>query len=298
MEYFAKRFYIIHKEFQVHTMWKLEFSSNKLFENLDHLDKFYSYFTPLFWSMGGLIVFIIFLTGIFLLKKDWKKGVSVILGVLFIIIVLGVNKVNDNFDNIFLSSTRMFLGIPLFMGVVFFWCRDMLKISDTSLKYGLMVLAITTFCIKSSLFSLVIKEHTAISKDSPIAIRNINDLKCHCSDIGSIAKSNNVSLVIFVPNAMINAASMEFYNYGCPQLVNDFPQSMMNVFERRTWVYNKEASSVENNVLLYGYEIDAATSKSFVNSEVISLGNITIIKGNKMKTDALLKQLHLDFRRN
>jgi hypothetical protein len=298
IEFFAKRFYILHAVYDVHVMWNLSFSFKTLLEDFHHLEKFYSYFTPFFWSMGWLIVFLIFLFGIILLRKDWKKGVSVILGSMFIIVLLGVNKVNDNIDTIFLSSTRMFLGIPLFMGLIFVWSRYMLKLSDRQLKYGLLILAISTFCIKTSLFPLVIRNHATKTNYGPIAIKKTDDLACDCSNISQLANTHKINLIIFVPNWPLNVPDIEFYNYGCPLLEKNFPQTIMNVYERRTWVYIKEGTSVEKNVMIYGYAADTANTKTLGSSEIISLGNITIIKGNKLNTESLLKQLKIDLRRN
>jgi len=186
----------------------------------------------------------------------------------------------------------------LFMGLVFFWCRDLIKVSENNLKYTLIILAITTFCIKTSLFPMVIREHTSITNFGPIAIKKVEELKCECSEIDKLAKAHKVEMIVFVPNWRINVPGLEFYNYGCPLLDKHFTPSVMNVYERRTWVFTKEGLRVAKNIMIYGYEADKENIKTIINSGVISIGDITIIKGNIMSTESLLKQLHIDYKRN
>ena len=88
------------------------------------MDKFFNYLTPVFWAGNWAVVLVILILGIFTLKKDWKKGTSILLGVVFIFILLGVNKINDDIGVVFLSSTRMFLAIPLLLGLASFWIKD------------------------------------------------------------------------------------------------------------------------------------------------------------------------------
>ena len=179
IEYFAKRFYLMNAEYNVCGMWNFEFSFSKMFNNFQHLDKFFKYSTPIFWSAGWLALVFILIAGIVIMKKDWKKGISLIIGLVFIIFTLGINKVNDDSNTIFLSSTRMFLGIPLLIGLVFFWSKGLFTISHSTWKFGLIIIAITLFLIKSNLFVPVIIYHTEKTNYGPVAIKNVNDLKCN-----------------------------------------------------------------------------------------------------------------------
>ncbi|MBK9449688.1 MAG: hypothetical protein IPN95_09755 [Bacteroidetes bacterium] len=150
---------VSHPEHIVHRMWEIQFDFGKIFENFSSLDKFFGYFTPLIWPLGWLILVVILLLGIYQLKRDWRKGLSLVFGIVFIVITLGINKVNDNIDTIFLSSTRMFLGIPLLSGLAFFWNRDLLKVSDKYLKFGMVAMVVTVVFSKSSFSEMVVNQH-------------------------------------------------------------------------------------------------------------------------------------------
>ena len=294
IEFFAKRFYILNPEFNVHGMWPISFSFKKIIENLQHLDKFYGYFTPLLWSAGWFI-----LIGIILIKKDWKKGIGVISGVGFIIVLLGVNKVNDNIDSIFLSSTRMFLGIPLLTGIVFFWSKKIFRLSDKHWKTGLIIIVFSTFFIKSSVYPAVIKYHTLKTNYGPVAIKKVKDLSCECTQIKNIVNTHNIDLIIFVPDWKYNVPYMEFYNYGCPLMESGFPRTLMSIYEKRTWVYLKEKTEIGKNVMIYGAEVNLENTIKNMNCIILSTDpSIIIVNNNSLTTESLLKLLNIDLKRN
>lgn len=299
IEYFAKNFYFLNKDYNVCSMWSLGFDYRDIIANFNHLDIFFNYVSPVFWFAGWLILIILLFIGIFLIKKDWKIAISILIGILFIIITLGINKVNDHLDTIFLSSTRMYLAIPLFTGLVFLWGINKFLVPNKYIKAGIIIIAICTFCLKSTLLSAVIKKHTTITNYGAVAIKKIQDLKCECNEIKSIAIKNNVNLIIYVPDGKLNVPAMEFYDYGCPLIENDFPKTMLTVYEKRTWVYLKEKYKVEKNILIYGSDQVVNNLKVINNYEIISTNpNIILIKNNTIDTESLLGLFNIELKRN
>ncbi|MBL0016912.1 MAG: hypothetical protein IPP17_10750 [Bacteroidetes bacterium] len=300
LEFWAKSFYVSHPEYIVHRMWEIQFDFGKIFENFSSLDKFFGYFTPLIWPLGWLILVVILLLGIYQLKRDWRKGLSLIFGIVFIVITLGINKVNDNIDTIFLSSTRMFLGIPLLSGLAFFWNRDLLKVSDKYLKFGMVAMVVTVVFSKSSFSEMVVNQHVnkAVAGGA-MPVKRKRHLEQDCAKLAELASKEKIDLIVFVPNWEHNVPNMEFYNYGCPLVQEAFPKTIMNVYERRTWVYLAERSTVESNVLLYNFALDSIQIDSFTNARTVSTNpNLTLISGNKLPLDSLLKQLSLGLKRH
>jgi len=306
IQYFAKKFYENNQEFNVSKMMNIEFDVKIIFDNLKHLDQFFTYFTPVLWFAGWLILVVIFFVGIYILNKDWIKGISLIFGVLFIIFTLGINKINDHIDSIFLSSTRMFLAIPLFTGLAFFWIRRYIVFSDRQLKLSFAIVSLTVFFLKASVLPAVAKFHTTLTNYGPVAIKKSKELVCDCNNLDSIATKYNATLLAFVPTWNLNVPHMEFYNYGCPLLIKKFPQTVMNIYEKRTWVYLKQKRNIQKNIIIYGSGISTNTNEikqnenlRGINIEVVSENpTIIIIKNNKLRLDSLFKKLMIDFKRN
>lgn len=299
IEFFAKRFYVLNAEYNVHKMWDVAFNINFLIKNIKKIDMYFEYLTPLVWSYGWFILLIILILGILLLKKEWKKGVTVISGLVFIIACLGIGKVSDYLETVFFSPVRMFLGIPLFSGLVIFWSRRMIDIPDKYLKYALILIAVTTFSVKTGLYPTVIKYHTTETNYQSSAIKNVDELTCECNRIGNLARELYVGLIVFVPRGKLNTPYMEFYNYGCPLLDKKFPKTLLRIYERRTWVYLKEKSSVESNIIIYDAELNVNSIKTEINAAVFSYSpEIHIIRWNSLTTDSLLKRINIKLKRN
>jgi hypothetical protein len=299
-------FYQNNQEYNVNGMWQLQFDFKVVFDNLKHLDNFFAYSTPLFWFAGWIILFIILFIGFFLLKKDKFKGFSLLFGIVFIVFTLGINKVNDHIDSIFLSSTRMFLGVPFLTGLAFIWTFKHIAINKYQLIFGITFIAFTTFFVKTSVSAAVIKLHTAKTNYGPVAIKKSKELICDCENLDSIANRYGASLVAFVPTWNLNVPHMEFYNYGCPLIVKNFPATMMNIYEKRTWVYLKEKENIHKNILIFGSGISTNTNEikqndnyKGLNIEVLSENpTIILVKNNLHTIDSLFKKLSIDLKRN
>src|SRR5690554_7365931 len=98
-------------------MWKLKFDFDVMLEGISHLDQYFRYLMPVIWPAHWMILLLLLILAIIITKQNWKKGISLLLTVIFIILLFGVNKINDDIGVIFLSSTRMFLAKPLLLGL-------------------------------------------------------------------------------------------------------------------------------------------------------------------------------------
>lgn len=300
LEMWAKSFYTRHPDYRVHQMWDIHFDFGKILENFSHLDKFFGYFTPLIWQVGWLSLVVILLLGILQLRRDWRKGLSLIFGIVFMVGTLGINKVNDGIDTIFLSSTRMFLGIPLLTGLAFYWNRDLLKVSDKHLKFGMVAMAWTVLVVKSNFSEMVTTQHAnkAIAAGA-MPLKRTRHMEQDCAKLAELAAKEHIDLIIFVPNWEYNVPNLEFYNYGCPLLQPAFPKTLMNVYERRTWQFHEEEHKVEHNILIYNYGIDTSRVDTFPNASTLSTNpSLTVFRENKLPLDSLLKILNLSMKRN
>jgi len=279
-------------------MWKLNYSFKTLITSFSHLDNFFSYLTPVIWIWGWLVILILIILGVFLFVKDKKKGLSVFAGVIFIIASLGINKVNDGMNTIFLSSARMFLGIPVLFGLSLVWAKEYLPVKDMYWKFSILLICSTLFFVKVSFYKPVIRQHTLYENFGPVAIKKAKQLQCECYAINNIAQKYNVDLIVFIPDWKRNVPYMEFYNYGCPLLEKNFTRTLMNSYERRTWVYHQERNAIRRNILLYGY-VDMDLLHQIDDKNIISIDPETnVVKNNTLQTKTLLKLLNISLKQN
>jgi hypothetical protein len=267
--------------------------------DISHLDNFFRYLTPLYWGGNWLVLLILLLLSIFLIKRNWKKGLSILLGVVFTIVTLGINKINDDIGVIFLSSTRMFLALPLFLGLALFWTKKE-RVKENKLKLIILTLAISIFIVKVSCYSSVVAKHTKRTIYGPVAIKKLDDLTRECSEIEKITSKYKIDLVVFIPSWSQSVPSVEFYNYGCPILQENTTSSIMNIYERRTWVFEKEKIAVRKNVLLFNPDIEAIdTYKKVLDCEIIHRNpTMILIKNNDKSLQELSEIVGFLLKRN
>jgi len=295
-EIIAKDFYVQNPEYNFNPLIELKFKTPLFLKSFHELGTYFSYLTPLVWPAGWLILILILLSGIFLLKKELKKGVAIILGLLFIVLTLGINKVHSVMDTIFLSGSRMYLGIPILTGIIFFWCRSLFaKITDKQLQQSILGIVICTFIIKLFFYTAVVDQHTAKTIYGGVAIKKLDDLKCECDSIKKISDAHQVDLVVSVATWDYGSlASREFIAYGCPLLEKKFPTTVLTPFEKRSWVILEERPWTRTTILFYGNLKDTSKLKTIGNCEIISNDSskiIFIIKNNELRLDSLFNKV-------
>lgn len=296
-EHYAKQFVLSRHDYNCHPFMKLEFKWEFMTKNLDKLDNYFSYFTPVTWFAGWLGLVLIFLIGLLLFKQDKRKSIVLMIGVLFIFLSLGVNKIHDHLDTIFLTSARMYLCIPLFFGLACCWGRKLLNTTDQSILIALTGAAISIFLIKVSLLDQVIDRYTLKKNYGAVAIKKVDDLCKECDRIKDSLAVHPADLVLFSPSWKFdyNVPQIEFYNYACPLLEKNFPPTLINMFERRAWVLNKEKKTVAKTILFYNPDIDLDLLHSLKNCKILTLQDpkMFVLTNNSLTTDSLMRSLRL-----
>jgi hypothetical protein len=272
IQFFARNFYELNPAYKVCQMWEIEYDIDMLFNNLLCLDCIFPYFTPMEWKHGWIGLLFILILGLILIKKDWRVGASMIVGVVFILFSLGINKVNDDANTILLSSSRMFLGIPLLLGISWYWASQVIKSSFSLMSPLIALLCLVTFFVKiwaypSTLSSL----HGEISK-GPMPIKEVSMLCKECKTLKAISVKHETEIMVFHPTWSSGVPSREFYTYGCPIFETNFPTTLLTSYEKRTWIYTGESNKIFNNIMIYGSE--------FSNDKIESDTAITLISEN------------------
>ena len=253
IEYYSKQFYIGHPEYLVHQMWELEWSFEKFANSFAQLDKLFWGLSPIFWFLRWIGLLAIAVISVLLFKKNKAYSISIAVTLMFIIFMFGLNKVHDSVSSIFLSSSRMFLTLPLLLAISVFWLSKYYPLKLNSkrlLSFSIFVLLF--FIFKICLYNSVISYHIGKEDFGPIAVKKISDLEKECNQIYQIAESENVELIVYAPDWEIKVTEIEFYNYGCNCLLNKNIPSILAKFERRYWVFKEYSSRKTGKILFYG----------------------------------------------
>lgn len=299
VEYFSKKFYMDNPEFLVHNSVELEFSLEVFLNSISNLDKYFKYLTPVFWMGNWIVILLILLGGFAAYVKSKSKGISIFLTFLFIILTLGINKVNDGIGSVFLSSVRMFLVVPLIFSVVVYWSITQIQKERHYINH-LVAIGVVIFLIKISVIPTVVKKETNKLNLGPIANAKLDILKKEVLEINEIAINNNVDLILFVPGGKYNVPKIELYNYSFNYFTNDKINTVM-LYDRRTWAFNKAKNEIKHKVLIlgdYNYVNSNYDKENLYQIECIESNNdILIVYDNEYKTEDLTTRLGFKFKR-
>lgn len=292
IEYYSKQFYVNNSKFLVHEMWKLEWTFDNFIYSFSHLDKLFWGLTPLVWIIPWLILIGILSIAIFLFKRNKIYSISLFSGIFLVLYTFGLNKVHDNIDSIFLSSSRMFLSLPLLLGLAIYWFVEegRMKIGTEKLNtYFVFIILFSLFKINVS--NPIIFKHIYKRDFGPVAVIEIKELKKRCEEIYTVAKEENVDLIFYASSYEFKVTEMEFYNYGCNCLLDENIPSILNKYERRFWVYDEFYAAKIKRIMYYG-EIYPEQLKNYTGKIKTVNNKIHIIENEEFTLIEIITKLN------
>ena len=296
--YFSKQFYVLNPDYVVHQLPELTYAFSRIAETLVQLDRSFAYLSPLFLGFHWAILFLLVVGSVLLLKRDWRLGIALVLGLFFMLFSLGINKVEEGVGVIFFSPTRMFLAVPILFAFMLSWL--LLKSNSSKLLYVLLLISCLSVCYKFITVESTVDFHTTNKSYGPVAIENIELLKTECRQFQSVATNYEVDLVVFTLSSFKNVPEVSFYNFGCELLVEDFPESTMLHKERRTALFINHKSEIVKNILFLNYELNEELSRnSGSDYEIIEeISNAILIKNNTRTLPEICELLELQYHRS
>ena len=296
--YFSKQFYLNNPEYEVHSMWDLTYSFQRIGETFYKFDRAFKYLTPFFWFANWWIVPVIFILGLGLIKRNWRMGTSILLAGAFIIFSLGVNKVEEGIDSVFFSASRMFLALPLLLALVL----SFLLKNNSNKKVSLFILicGIAFITLKILFVDTIISKETNRKSYGPIAIIEVEALRKECIEIHQIARKYEVDLIINNVNSELNNSEMSLTGYGCPLLIQEFSPITLLKHDRRNRKFQSDKNKVPTSILVINYKKNIYDS---LNNEVIfydvkEIENCVLITHNKKPIIELTEKIGLEYLRD
>lgn len=130
---------------------------------------------------------------------------------------------------------------------------------------------------------------------TPVAEWPLKKLRSQCDRMAELVREHDVALLVLVPWWEFEVPAMEFHAYGCPLIEEAYCTTMMNVHERRTWIFLDELVSVRRNILVFGRPLDAARLPAMPGRTVEHLDKtLLLIKGNTETVAAVLTTLGVE----
>lgn len=297
VQHLAREFYDDHPAYNVHSMWELRYTKDALVDGFSHLDRYFDHLMPVVWPVGWLVIVSVVLIGGMVWRSDRNAAISLFVGTTFALAVMGLNKVNDDAGILLHSSVRMYLALPLVCVVAFCWWVK--GIDPPNWRPWALALAMVMLVVKIDVGGPVAQASIEPSEHAPVAIKHVKGMEWECAQMGDTLAKYDVDLLVLVPFWAKGAPEMEFLAYGCPLVDKRFERTMMNVYERRTWVFEAEQRKVHPHILLHGLPVQLDTLMCYPELKATRLDhNTVLIENQHYRTRFILGLFGVELRRN
>lgn len=293
----AKGFYKVHPDHLVHWMEAPTFSWEAMVHALSQLDLYFKHLGPIFWSAGWIWLFVFLAIAVLTWRHDRKWSVVLVGITIALVLFLGISKVRDGVDNIFLSRERMFLAFPVMIALVLGWSARIFRWDGTSWFAPLLAIALCMVGVKSGYYPLVVASATAREDQGPVAIVPMDELKRDCTFLADKAQQYAAEVVVLVPDDQKTSSMQAARTYGCPILRPGMADTFLIVGENRTWMYMKQMEQIPATVLIYG-TVPALSTSARKHTLIHLEPDLLLVQNNNMPLASLLSDLGVTMKRH
>ncbi len=287
IHYSIAHFYILHPYNNLHTI-QLDFSFNNIVSSFNQLDLYFNNVVPVFWGMGFLVLLLFIAIAIYLyVKRQYIHAISVGIMPFLIIITLGINKVHDGTESIFFSYSRMYLSLPVLLGLSLSFLAD---IQYSNKFYLYLILPCVCFICQLNFLNAKIETQVNPSKNHIVSVIEVSKLMYECNNLKNICTKYHIQLVI-----ISNHWNYNFFNYGCPSCIDSFPKTLRPSYERRTWRLIEDEQYIYKSILIIDTDRNFTDEFDFI-KKIENRNDLYMIKNNHKYTMDLLKSLDIPIR--
>ncbi len=300
VQYFARRFYVLHPDHLVHWIPDLSYDPMSLVQAFQHLDRYFMYLTPILWSWGwGALVVLGALAG-WSWKRDRVLAITMFGALIGTVLMLGVNKVSDTTPSLFLSGTRMFLALPLVGAMGLAWATRHLTTYQASFSWKLLLaMGLVLWGVRSDIHGPIVELHTHKEDQGAVAVVRMDHLRADLAPLKQVSDRYQVDLIIVVPNWQISTAVMCVRAYSAELVAPGIPPTLMLEGDRRTWNYLAHGNAIHGTMLLYGQDLDQEGPRRVLGPSMTSPGpNMVLVRNNTRSTRDLLEVFDLTLKRS
>lgn len=284
VHYYVIHYYKIHPEYVLYG-FSNSFSFNYFKTAIIGLNERFAHVSFFIDDNGFFIQLLLLFLGFAFYKKN--KVVFLSYGCLLIIVVVSLfsSKAADGAPWAFYSYSRLYLGIPVFL---------YLFLPVLNVKKAIPFIIVTTLFFsvyKNIVFNESLSNHRNEKKWDHLNLISLHDLKNHINIYKLFAKKYNANAII-----IDHVWRDDFINYAGSVLYSDYPQTFKPSFERRTWLIEKEKTTIYTNIilLLVDTHFDETIKKQGISIDVCKLDDYGafVIKNNTLTTHQLLKSIN------
>ncbi len=285
----SRLFYALHPAYDIFGQARPSFAPNRFVAALGELDRFFGSYAPLAWGQGWIAPFLLAtLVALLIRQRRWAWALALSAGTSFTLLALGLDRVHQGIDNIYWSSARMFVAVPVLvalgLGAVRFPVRH-----RHMLMAALVACASASVAVKGLSLDDRIRPHLRLS--GPVTATSISELERTCQRLASISRQRQIALVVLGFKRDVHIEHE--VAYACPCLEADLPETLLLPMERRTWRLLDEWDAVRDNIL-FAYALQDVAPERLAELRIERLDDdLYVLEGNQRTLGQLLEQVGL-----
>jgi hypothetical protein len=250
LNYLVSIYYASHSPIHGLSPGMMVFQPALLLDGIKHLDQYFAWLCPVFWTHGSLVlILLLVLTAVLARRRRWPEAAALLFGVVVLVAALGFPKIHDGDETVGYGYSRMFLAAPLLLGIGFSFCAGLIGNQKPALV-ALLLVSAAAVLVRSTLFNATLQKET-VAGPSPISLRRLEEVRQECASIESLCRSN-IELVVALPPLHCSYADASFYCVAGEVMFPDYPRTLIYKFDRRNWRSEAELATVSSNILFIG----------------------------------------------
>lgn len=300
----SQTYYADHPERLIHplTTSDLAFSADRILNGLRHFDQHILHVIPFASIAAGTLPVLLVLGLAFLIRRGRTLEVfSLFTIAICMILALGILKVHEGCTSVFFPKSRMFLALPLILGVLAAMVAKDIRIGSTWMLACVVVLAASTVFkvipIDSVIQRELVEQDCAYVREEPIAL-----LRERCALVSKLAEDHHADLVVPIrwPGIRVDHRAhfqAHFTCYACPVLTG-FPPVYGAGYDRRTWLRNTYGGPAPGRVLFVGGDPNAWARAEAEHAGIERIGDRSIelhmIQSDTASVERIITALGVD----
>lgn len=264
-----------------------EFSATYFIDALKHINDRFAH-CVFFTDRKGLFIIPVSLSfSIFLFYKNRKAFYAFMILLLVIFSSFFSSKVADGVVWPFYSYSRMYICLPMVFIIFIIISKEHLK----SIILPALCITVCFMAFKAATLNHKLAYHQQEKFWNHVHLNSFDQIKNSVDTYKRFAKQAHVDFLLILGPGWMD----DEINYAGEALDVDFPDTFKPSFERRTWLLNKEKTTIHNSFLLYtsdyGYDNYINTSVKDVEIQRLDDYGLFLVKNNKRTTTEFIKHV-------
>ena len=277
LDFFFNQFYRLHPDYVLQSTFNT-FSLKYFIQAISHLDERFQHIGFFIPNQCYTLMLALGLLSWLLFKQNKKAFKAFVVFIAIILFSFFASKVSDGSNWVYMSYSRMYLGIPIYIALFL-----------PLIRFNLNKIALVLLCLPLlfSIYKLGFIKSELKKEDQRTISRGVRLLSLEsCMDITKFYKNkseeNNCHFLLVSSTFWLNTIVS---NAG-PALYKDYPDNQETRFEKRYWLRNKNKNRLISKFIFlssdYNLNLLLPTKQKF---ELIKLDDygLYLVKNNQLK---------------